>query len=232
MSFLGGKGNNNISIGKAKSKFSFCYHLGCSTTARLLQAHLGCSQTDAGSQHTTRGNTTPILPTSCSLPDVQSGCTLPTIHHARRMQPDGCREPTHHQREHHTDTANIMQPARRSKRMHLANYPTHHLGCRGMQAKTIHSVVLGCFELICIDLYCFMLDGCSTTDGAPEGCRGANTTSGASTKQRCSTIWEPARASTIIEPARRSPPDLEPEGCREQHTILEHSPLFHRYNSG
>ena len=62
-----------------------------------------------------------------------------TIAGTSGMQPDGCREPTHHQREHHTDTANIMQPARRSKRMHLANYPTHHLGCRQSKADGMHT---------------------------------------------------------------------------------------------
>ena len=106
MSFLGGKGNNNISIDKAKSKFSFCYHLGCSTTARLLQAHLGCSQTDAGNQHTTRGNTTPILPTSCSTTNTPSGSL--NYHQSKadgdaapsgslpepQQPPEGCR---HHQ---------------------------------------------------------------------------------------------------------------------------------------
>ena len=132
MSFLGGKGNNNISIGKAKSKFSFCYHLGCSTIDGTHQRDAGTPTPHLGACQTFKADAPcqlSIMPDGCSQSkadgarrmqgtphrycqyhaapsweparrstiiepaNIPSGAS--TITRAKRMQPDGCREPTH-----------------------------------------------------------------------------------------------------------------------------------------
>ena len=98
---------------------------------------------------------------------------------------DGCREPTQH-----------LEPARRSKRMHLANFQHTIWMQRHHQSKADWSQrdagknnPLGCFGLICIDLYCFIPDGC----------------------REPTQHLEPARRSTIIKPANT------PSGMQRHH---------------
>ena len=84
-----------------------------------------------------------------SLPDVQSGCTLPTIHHARRMQP-----------ETPPDYCSTIWDAEGCSTPILPTSCSTTNTPSGMQRDAGKNNPLGCFGLICIDLYCFIPDGC------------------------------------------------------------------------
>ena len=101
MSFLGGKGNNNISIGKAKSKFSFCYHLGCSPHRQTITARSGAimqpTNTTSGMHTTdgTNGTSVPIPPDGCSQHRYCQHHAAPPIHHLEPETPtEVCRHTT------------------------------------------------------------------------------------------------------------------------------------------
>ena len=81
-----------------------------------------------------------------------------------------------------------LEPARRSKRMHLANYPTHHLGCSQSKA-----------------------DGDAAPSGSLQTSCSTNTPSGMQTDAAPPMEHQRDAAPSGANTARQSPPDL---GCR------------------